>query len=134
MSDIVAATRTYLLTQSGVTDLVGTRIYYDNLPQGATLPAVVVYQAGEDLVRHIAAADTLSRHALMVDVFATTHASIAALGAALVTALEMQTGTWGTVDVRRVHVDNIVDTVESPRDGSDAFRHVRIMSCGAWAN
>lgn len=132
MSDIVAATRTYLLTQSGVTDLVGSRIYYDNLPQNATLPAVVVYLAAQDNVRHLASADSLTRYAVMLDVFGSTHAAVYALGQAIESAVEMDTGAWGTVNVRRAYVTNVTDTFDEPRQGSDEYRRFRIISVDVW--
>ena len=134
MSDILAATRTYLLTQSGVTDLVATRLYYDNLPQNATLPAVVLYQTAEDATRHLASSDTLNRHGLLLEVYATTHTSAAAVGEALKAAIEMQSGTWGTVDVRGAYVESVVDSPDAPKDGSQNYRRVRTLLCGVQAN
>lgn len=47
MADVCVALRTYLLTKTAITDIVGQRIYADQLPQGATIPAVVMYIASE---------------------------------------------------------------------------------------
>jgi hypothetical protein len=45
--NLKAAVTSYLLTQTGVTDLVGTRIYYRNIPQkSGFLPAVIVARTG----------------------------------------------------------------------------------------
>lgn len=41
MADVASAVRTYLLTKSAITDLVSTRIYPDDLPQAAQMPAIV---------------------------------------------------------------------------------------------
>jgi len=38
--------RTYLLTQTAVTDLIGTRIYFDALQQSTSMPAVVFELTG----------------------------------------------------------------------------------------
>jgi len=129
---VVADCRTHLLTQSGITDLVGTRVYFDNLPQSATLPSIVVYQAGDDLVRHLDAADTLSRVGLQVDVYATTHEAADGVATVLINVIEMDVGTWGASTTRRAYVDSVVAGVNEPRDGSDAWRHLRILSCSVW--
>ena len=42
MADVAIAIRTWLLTKTAVTDLVGTRIYTDIVEQGATLPAIAM--------------------------------------------------------------------------------------------
>jgi len=128
----VADLRTYLLTQSGVTDLVSTRIYYENLPQDATLPAVVLNQTAEDLVRHLAASDTLSRVSLLVDIYSTTEASANAVSAAVTAAVEMDTGTWGSSTIRRAYIESVSDAYNMPRDGSEQLHNIRMLSAIAW--
>ena len=132
MSDAVAAMRTYLLTQSGVTDLVATRIYFDNLPQGATLPAIVVEQVNDDIIRSLNATDSLRRTSVNAIVYASSHTSAAAAGDAVESAVEFATGAWGTVTVRRALVESAVDVIESPQDASDAYRNVRSLACVVW--
>ena len=133
MSDIAAAVRARLLLVSGVTDLVSTRIYFDNLPQGATLPALTVERAGEEPTRSLTAASSLTRVTTLVTVYAASHTSAASVGDAVHAALEMQSGTWNSVTIRRALVTGTNDIIESPQDGSDAYRHVRIMTLGVWA-
>lgn len=132
MSDAVAAVRTQLLATSGVTDLVGTRIYFDNLPQNATLPAIVVEQSSDDIIRHLGATTAHRRTAVNAHCYATTHTSAAAVGAAVETAMEFGTGTWGGVTVDRCLVEGTVDLVEPPRDGADAWRRVRSLLLVVW--
>lgn len=40
MADVSEAVRLFMLSKSAITDLIGSRIYADNVPQNATLPAV----------------------------------------------------------------------------------------------
>ena len=135
MSDIVSATRSYLLTQSGVTALVGQRIYWDNLPQSATLPALVIELSSSDLAdRTLAIVGTLFLSYVNVYCYASTHAAAASIGDAAHAALEFQSGTWGSVAVKRCYVENTQDVTDSPRDGSDAFRRVRALFCSMWHN
>lgn len=132
MSDAVAAMRTYLLTQSGVTDECSTRIYYGNLPQAVTLPAVVIEQTGDDIARHLGATTTLRRTTIGVHAYAENHTDAAALGDALVSAIEFDSGTWGTVTVNRAYVEGVVDITEPPRDASQAYRRIRSLLAIVW--
>jgi len=131
VSDAVAGMRTYLLTQSDVTNTT-SRIYFSNLPQGVTLPAVVLEQSGDEIVRHLSNTTTLRRTTINVIAYASTHTVAASLGDVLTTAIEFDTGTWGSVSVRRAYVEGTVDLVEPPIDGSEDFRHVRSLLSVVW--
>lgn len=48
IGDLSLQLRPYLLTQSGVTDLVATRIYPDKTPQNPTRPCIVYRQTDSD--------------------------------------------------------------------------------------
>jgi len=132
VSDAVAAVRAHLADTGDVTDLVSTRLYYDNLPQNATLPAIVLWQSGDELVRNLATAEDLHRAVVHVDIYADTHTTLVSVGEAAEAAIEMQSGTWGTITVQRAYVETIIDGEEPPRDGSDQFRRVRSMVCPVW--
>lgn len=134
MSDPVAAMRTHLLAQSGVTTLVSTRVYYGNLPENATLPAVMIEQRDTEVIRKLTATTTLRRASLNVHAYATTHSAVASLGDALTAALEFATGTWGSVSVRRAYIEGQYDTHEPPRDGSQAYRCIRSLLAVVWHN
>jgi len=41
MANVASSLRTYLLEKSPITSLVGQRMYVDNLPQNAVMPAIV---------------------------------------------------------------------------------------------
>ena len=135
MSDIVKALRTYMLTVTDITNEVSTRIYYDNLPQNATLPAVVISNDGAELIRNIASADSLRRSTMSVEIYSdstTAHADVTDAEEAVTATLEHNTGTWDTVAVRECLIDDLADTIETPVDGGDAFRRVRTISCVVW--
>jgi hypothetical protein len=132
VSDMAAACRTYLLTQAGVSSLVGSRVYFDVLPQTVTMPAVVIEMTADDIVRTLTATTTTRRTTLSVHSYADTHTGAVALGDAVETALEFKAGTWGSVTVKRSYVEATVDLVESPRDGSDAYRRIRSHLVVAW--
>lgn len=125
--------RTYLLAQAGVSSIVGTRIYYDALPQSATLPAVVLemsdsYPAG----RHLAASGTLERASYTAYCYATTRATADSLSDAVSAALDEKTGTWTDTTVVRTHIENTYDISEPPRDGSAAWRFIGAVVFAIW--
>lgn len=84
--------RAYLLTQTGVTDLVSTRIYPNRLPDGPTLPAVVYQRISTN---HALASGNvpLVRARIQVDAWAERYEDVSAIGAALHTALDMVSAT-----------------------------------------
>jgi len=47
VAEVRVALRSYLLTKSAITDIVGQRIYAGALPQGATSPAVTMATVSE---------------------------------------------------------------------------------------
>ena len=132
MSDSVASLRTHLLTVSGVTDLVVARMYFNDLPQDATLPALAIELTQSEIIRHLSATTTLRRDTVNVYAYADSYTGAAALGAAIETALEFATGTWGTMAVSRCLVEGTVDVTEPPRDASEAWRWVRGIMLVIW--
>lgn len=132
MSDSVASMRTYLLTQSGITDIVGSRIYFNDLPQNPTLPAVALELQQSEIIRHLTATTTLRRDMVNAYGYASTYTSAAALGAAIETALEFASGTWGSMKCKLCLVEGTVDVTEPPRDGSQAWRWVRSIMAVVW--
>ncbi len=133
MSDILAEARTYLLSQTGVTDVASTRIYFDNLPQSATLPAVVL-ELNDDYpaARHLGGTGDLKRTSMTAYSYATTRTVAATLGDAVYSALEFDTGTWGATTVDRSLVENTFDATDQPKDGSGAWRHIRAVFFAVW--
>lgn len=132
MSDIVAAMRTHLLADAPVAAVVGTRAYYQQLPQNPTLPAIVLELTQSEIIRHLSSTTTLRRAMVNAYVYATTHAAAASLGDKVETALEFISGSWGTVTVERCLVEGTVDVTEPPQDGSQAWLYVRGIMAVVW--
>ena len=64
--------RTYLVTQSDVTDEVGTRIYPEVLPQSPTLPAVVFRTLTGNSHGHLSGKSCLADAVVQFDCYALT--------------------------------------------------------------
>jgi hypothetical protein len=102
----------YLGTQSGVTDLVSTRIYPTVLPQASTLPAITITQIDDMRNGTFAGPDGLPGTLLQLDLWAGTKASANALYEAVRAALDGMTGTAGDENVQSSSIESASDSYE----------------------
>jgi len=69
--------RAAVVAATGVTALVGTRVYPMKLPQGATLPAVTYQRAGTAPVNSVAGDNSnLDQVRIQYDAYASTHGAV----------------------------------------------------------
>ena len=128
MADIGKAIVTYLKAQSGVSDLVGQRVYRGAARQGATLPHIVVTIDDESKHHGIAAATGVSEAAIEVDCFGSTRRGTGGaniVGAAVDTALDRLNDTTSTsVLIHHVFSTFRLEDYERPIAGESAGRFV----------
>lgn len=125
--------RAHLLTVSGITDLVGTRIFYDSLQQGCDLPAVVLELTDSRRADvHLDAEGAQYRAEMTVYGYADSRSGSDSLGDALDAALSFKTGTWDSTTINRSLVEHWHDIVEEPRDGSGQWRYLRALFTIVW--
>ena len=135
MNDIVTAVRAKLATTAGVTAITSTRIYFDQLPQDATLEAIVLELRDTDKQdRSTNGIGSMFKSYVNVILYAGTQAERYALAAAVHTALEKTSGTWGSTTVTLSLVEQQHDLTVPPRDGSEAFQLVRVLVCAIFHN
>lgn len=72
MAEVRVALRTYLLTKSAITDIVGQRIYAQQLPQGATIPAITMTTISESYDHDLAGLAGLVHTRIQFECLATT--------------------------------------------------------------
>lgn len=138
MASIEAAIRTRLLARSGLTDLVGQRIYPHEAPQGAALPYVVFY--GETTPEHhMGGCVGLAACELSIDVVTDGEARYR-VGKYIVTqirgALDGYRGivnvTEGTeteqVDIRTCLLTSQADAFQPPIDGGPIGRYAQSLT------
>lgn len=101
---------TFLLTQTGLTALVGRRIFPLVLPQKAARPAVV-YEETANNRSHAMQSDTgMPQMPLYTfHIFAATFDETLAVEAQLITALQDKTGTMVSTTLHRIRLDNSYD-------------------------
>jgi len=120
--------RTYLLANAGVAALIGTRMYPDQLPQGATLPAVVYYRISGTYAESLGGVKAAGTCRVQLDAYAATRLAADAVGEAIVAALKLlsvgqQSIGSGTL-VCDVEIQGPRSDRQPPADGSDEWQYI----------
>lgn len=124
-TDLVA----YLLAQSSITTLVGTRIWGgQRREQGSALPAITVHviSAGQEV--NLTARGGTAFPRIQIDVWGATYATADAVKEAIRLKLQGFSGTMGSSTVTTVLYEGSLDLFEKPVDGSDASGSVEHMA------
>jgi len=94
---IEQALMTFLLAQTGITDLVGTRIHFVQAPQDTETPYLVFQKISGVREHSHDGASGLANPRFQFSAFAETYSAAKGVIAALQTALDGYTGTMGGV-------------------------------------
>lgn len=116
---ILQSIRTRLLSQTAVTDIVGTRIHPQWRPQDGALAAITLQRISEDHVHNLEGGAGLARPRIQVDCWSSKYSEAQSLGEAVREALQGFTGTVDSVTIHSCLLDNRADLFEPPKDGSD---------------
>lgn len=125
--DIGADVRTYLQTKSAVTDLIGTRMYPDVLPENVTLPACTYWTFSSEPLTEVQADKTgVAMSRVQIDCYATTRAGAVALADAIRLApMQGHRGTVGSSFVQHVIAEDVMSFGrDQPTDGSAEWRYI----------
>lgn len=118
--------RAYLLSQSGVTSQVSTRVYWGERPQSGALPAVVM-QVISDLPSYSMEGDNdLNRTRVQLDVYGSTYGAAKTAARAVKTALNSYQGTTGGTSFRGVFRDGERDDRIAGTNEADRFFRVSL--------
>lgn len=117
MSGIVAAVRTLLAADSGVSALVSSRIYPLRLPQNATLPAVVLFTIDGPRQSTFDGPNGLVQSRVQVDCYGGemgggAYIDMHSVLTAVRKALNGYSGTSAGVSIRSVQMDSERDLLE----------------------
>jgi len=129
VADVAIGIRGYLLSKSGITDLVGQRIYTDQLPQRATLPAIVMNQLFTTHDHQLSDLTGLAHARVQCECYASTRlVANSILEAIRSCGIITQKGTTNGVDVRGVRIeDGMSYRDDAATDGSDEQRYVSVV-------
>lgn len=107
MADVVSAVRTYILSQSAVTDLIAQRMYLDRLKQNATLPAATIHKVSESHVHTISNRGGMVQTRLQIECFALQRLTANALAEAIYKCgIAAVKGITNSVNIRGVMVED----------------------------
>ena len=127
MSAVCSGLRTYLLTITGVTDLVSTRIRPDALTQNETFPAVVLSETRSDHMHTISASAGFVESLIEFACFSATRLEAESVGEALRQALQGYTGTAGSETIKSCILESRDSGYLVPADGSDDGLYVTAL-------
>lgn len=127
MSAVCSGLRTYLLTITGVTDLVSTRIRPDALTQNETFPAVVLSETRSDHIHTISASAGFVESLIEFACFSATRLEAESVGEAVRQALQGYTGTAGSETIKSCILESRDSGYLVPADGSDEGLYVTAL-------
>lgn len=114
-----------------VAALVGTRIDPQFNPK-TVRPSIVYTQDSIDRDRTYAGDRGIAKVNTTITALAATYSSVISVAAEIVTALDDQGGTWGTVEVLNATVDDEDEQVTMLDAGTDTPIYAKSMSVSFW--
>lgn len=128
MADVIKSVRTYLLTKTAITDLVGQRIYSARLPQSQSQTAncIVMRILSESYDHALDGLAGIVATRLSVECYATSSETSRAIADAIIwCGIDAIKGTYTSLNIRSVMVeDGRREYEEEDTSGGDAQRHV----------
>lgn len=125
---VAADLATYLLAQSSVSALIGSRIETDKLAQGETLPAVMLQVISRTHVQHLQGITTAGTVRVQIDCYAATRLAADAVAEAIVAALRLLAATPAAIGagtfVGDLEIQGPRSEATGPDDGSDEWEYV----------
>ena len=136
MATLTASEALYykLKTTSGVTDLIGLKIFPLIAPKNKKLPWITYQQISNVPVHAMGSDAAVYGPRIQVDIFAETFDSLEDIGLQVKTALQDYSGTIGSGDtlaVSRIFLENEADRVEVDPESKETTYH-RIMDFIMW--
>ena len=99
----------YLLTVTAITDIVGTRIWYEKLPEDAALPAIS-FSRISDPHKYTQSGDSGHRNPrIQFSCWAETDQAAEVLAETLSTSLTAFVGVFGSITIQSSFIENKVD-------------------------
>lgn len=127
MADVGASLRAYIVAQAGVSALIGSRMYPDELPQNATMPAITYHRISTLHHENISGSKAGMAEAIVeVRCYAATRTACNALCEAVRTCGVLNLdGVYSGVNIKVCMLaSGRNDFTESPIDGTHELRYV----------
>ena len=128
MALIVKELQTHLEAQSGITNLVGTRIYSHHLRRDtATYPLITHQLVGNDHEHMLSGAAGIASARFQIDCWGLKMSDVEALAEQVRLAMQGYQGTMGSTCVKFTLFLNEFDLSESPKDASEQWLYRRVL-------
>lgn len=108
----------YLLTHPGLKALVSNKIYYEVIPQGVKMPAVVIIKVSDIKSHLMSGISDLERPFYQFTVYAETRATATSIGEQIKSALSDYCGNLYGVEVLKIELQNEMSSIEKTADGT----------------
>ena len=128
MADIGVGLRTYLLTKTAITDLVGTRVYPSVLPQNAEVPAIVYDVMGGSPDDVLSGSSGSYRAVVDVECISENHITSNDIAEQIRLVTQGYFGAMGSEQCNACRLLGRFEQYLAPIDGSDLGRHVVAIS------
>jgi hypothetical protein len=120
--------RTYLLTKTGVTNLVTTTgVYVGRIPRAARYPVIGISRVSGGHEHVLSGAAGYATPRIQLDVWSTSMVTTLAVAEAVRQVMQGFKGTMGSTTVSSVVLENEIDLTEEPDDGSDLGIEHRVL-------
>ena len=113
---IEEAIKAYLLTKTGITSLVSTRILADEVTEGIAFPAIAYQKISDTKDHFLTGQSKLERPIFQYTAYATTKTSARAIADQIKLALVDYQGTLSGIVIQKIELQNEMSNSES--DGS----------------
>ena len=131
MKDIGSAARALILSNAEIAELVGPRVYSDQMPQGGTVPAIVYEVSSEQANDVLAGPLGMEEATITVDAYGATRTDANKLNHLIKKHLAGFRGTVSGVTIRVVYQDSgLYYGTDLPPGGSDAHRYITSQDFG----
>ena len=117
--------RTHLLSNSNISNMVGTDVFALRLPQDKTTTAIV-YDIGAGFpLAQLGSLESVIRYNVTLSVYSPSYVSMRQLSEHINTQLNGMTGTMGTSSVTGAHVESAINTYE---EAQKLYRNIIILN------
>lgn len=129
MADVAIGLRAFMLGKTAITDIIGQRMYTDELPQKATMPACVMNKLFTMHDHTLSDFAGLAHARIQMECYAATRLAANSLAESLRSSgIVTHKGLAGGVDIRGARVEEGMSyKTDPPTDGSDESRYVSVL-------
>lgn len=118
MAEIEEALVKYLLAQTGLTDLISSKLFPEEIPMGTTLPAVSYIKVSDVKLHTLTGQDGLERPFIQFTVMSLTKAATRLVANQIEVALKDYVGTLSGIVIQYIRLENKMSNLETSNDGT----------------